>query len=56
MNPITKFVHDVLRQRVQHPGPAISADAQRILQALEEGRRATMRPMPQPQEVRADER
>jgi hypothetical protein len=56
MNPFTRFVQQMLRQRAQHPDPAISVEARRVIAALEQGKRATMRPMPVPPEAEvADE-
>jgi hypothetical protein len=54
MNPFTRFVQQMLRQRAQHPDPAISVEARRVIAALEQGKRATPRPMPQTE--RRDER
>lgn len=49
---LQEFFAEMLRRRAQDPDPAISVEAQRILDALEQGKRATMRPMPQPKEPR----
>lgn len=48
MNPFTRFVQEMLRKNAQHPDTVISDEAQRILDALQRGQRATRRPMPQP--------
>lgn len=57
MNPFTQFVQQMLRQRSQplpqivqrpqpEPEPDVTGDVERILTALEQGGRATRRPMP----------
>lgn len=48
MNPFTRFVQEMLRKNAQHPDTVISDEARRVLEALEQGKRATRRPMPQP--------
>lgn len=59
MNPFTRFVQEMLRKNAQHPDTEISDEARRVLAALEQGKRATMRPMPPvqpPAEESHDER
>lgn len=46
MNPFTRFVQEMLRKNAQHPDTVISDEARRVLEALEQGKRATLRPMP----------
>lgn len=49
MNPFTRFVQEMLRKRaaeIRAADPAATDEAQRILDALQRGQRATMRPMP----------
>lgn len=42
------------RRRPKTADAALAAEAERILEALEQGKRATVRPMPQPQRVESD--
>ncbi len=42
------------RSRPKTPDAALTAEAERIVEALEQGRRATVRPMPQPQRIESN--